>query len=209
MDRFYHITLLLLSPLCILGGEAIWQGLSSLFKSGSLLAKLKLGPTLLYNLNGSRLCLGFINLAVLVPYFLFNSGFVFEVAHSDLNSGIPVSGALSASRVDPNLLNTRDIQGANWLSAHKDERPVYADVRTKSVLELRALLGTREIPASGEVPADTYILLRSWNTTRYEIAIIVRVQRRLILEHIGLNEIATLPDKSVIYDNGGAQVLAP
>jgi len=30
VERFYHITLLLLSPLCILGGETIWQGLSYL-----------------------------------------------------------------------------------------------------------------------------------------------------------------------------------
>ncbi|MCK4786507.1 MAG: DUF2206 domain-containing protein, partial [Desulfobacteraceae bacterium] len=43
VGRFYHISLFLLAPLCILGGEAIWQGTSRLAKSVSSRLKPRRG----------------------------------------------------------------------------------------------------------------------------------------------------------------------
>jgi uncharacterized membrane protein len=62
MMRFYHVLLFLLAPLCVLGGEFLVKLISR--KERNYLVSVLL-------------------LAVLVPYFLFQSGFVYEVVKAE------------------------------------------------------------------------------------------------------------------------------
>jgi uncharacterized membrane protein len=73
--RWYHITLITLVPFCILGGEAIWLGISSLWHR----LRHAVHKAMAENAEDNQAFLAFIALGILVPYFLFTSGFIYEV----------------------------------------------------------------------------------------------------------------------------------
>jgi len=98
MTRFYHILLMILAPFCAVG---IWVTADFLSKR--------------------RTQVVFVALAVLVlvPYFLFQTNFVYEVAGAQSWS-IPLSGY----RMDPlqlygsdGYIDTFSVYGANWVSS--------------------------------------------------------------------------------------------
>ena len=112
MDRMYIVTLLMLAPFCVLGGKAVFRGAFILFKSDSL--------------NESSY-VKILTLVVLVPYFLYNVGFIYEVT-----GDYPTSTPLSMYRMD-NSENLRlksafydrhvpeqDVSGVRWLSKNRD-----------------------------------------------------------------------------------------
>ena len=87
VTRLYHLSLFLLAPACILGGLSI-------FKKPQVLV----------------LCL-------LIPYFLFTSGVIFEVSKQEgiSNIDMPYSIALSHSRIDMTEIPTaNDIIVRDW-----------------------------------------------------------------------------------------------
>ncbi len=117
--RFYQISLFLLAPLCIVGGEAVWQGASRLFKFVSRVKlKKELGCLSLRGLSqakqgdstkqsgdaegdkinnlssNSNYCLVFLALAILIPYFLFTSGFIYAFTSQ------PASPSLGPYKMD-------------------------------------------------------------------------------------------------------------
>ena len=111
MTRFYHILLFFLAPLCVVGGQFLV----------SLVSKRR-----------EELLVCILMLVVLVPYFLFQTGFVYEVAGTDSWS-VP----LSSRRMDPlrlyghfEYICSPDVAGAQWLSRHASigNSSLYADV---------------------------------------------------------------------------------
>jgi uncharacterized membrane protein len=160
--------------------------------------------------------LRFLALGVLIPYFLFTSGFVFEVAKSEVTDvvDIPYSIALSSYRVDiAGVFNRRDGAGADWLVQRLgDEHIIYADVHSNKLLGDRTELRGRRIkfPENmGELPPDSYIYFRTWNIDKQEITFWtdIGLRRPVSFDKIGLTPI--IEARNRIYDNGGAQVLAP
>jgi len=102
MSRFYHILLFFLAPLCVLGAVAISRVISKFvypFKK-EILASLLLA-------------------IVLTAYFLFQTGFVYELTGSPSDS-LP----LNVDRLGPNLalnyavVNEQDVVGAQWFSQY-------------------------------------------------------------------------------------------
>jgi len=215
VSRFYHITLFLLAPFCILGGEAIWRGVSKVTKSVSSRLKVKKGLALSTNPNGNNSAyLRFLVLAILIPYFLFNTGFFFELTRSSELLGAretPSSCALSSYRVDMFTFNQKEAEAVAWLAQGLDgNTPVYGDQFGTLLLHDRFYGQVGGIPASGEVPEDAYLFLRSWNIEEQEIAVFVRhgVQKKTV--HINLSDMPTLlENREITYDNGGAQILTP
>ena len=67
--RIYHLTLFILAPHFIVGVESTWMG------TRSLLRKMKLNT----NNIDEKTSFNFFILVVLIPYFLFTSGFIFEI----------------------------------------------------------------------------------------------------------------------------------
>jgi uncharacterized membrane protein len=113
MTRFYHILLFFLAPLCVLGAEFIVKLFSRREKEFAVSALL---------------------LIVLIPYFLFQTNFVYEVTGSDSWS-IPLSGyRMNALRLYGHFGYTRayDVYGAQWCSRNVNDKntTLYADERT-------------------------------------------------------------------------------
>jgi uncharacterized membrane protein len=119
MTRIYHITLITLSPLFISGGAFIIEKINIIYK-----LKHDHAITILI-------------LGVLIPYFLFNTGFVYEITNDT-----PSSMSLGMERMKNNNLtkfgfyNTyipeQDVYGATWYNNNKDEtKTIYADRDSK------------------------------------------------------------------------------
>jgi len=207
-ERFYQISLFLLAPFCILGGEAIWQGASRLFK---FVSRVKLKKELVLSTSGSNsnYCLVFLALAILIPYFLFTSGFIYAF------SSQPASTALGPYKMDwYALLNQQEADAAAWLSQNlPDDAIVYADA-TGSLLLCQRLYGrVGRIPPSGEIPKNAYVFLRAWNIEHREVLVpaFQGVDHVYVPVYL-MNRLALagrLEHSKVIYDNGGARVLEP
>jgi len=216
VTRFYHISLFLLAPLCILGGEAIWQGTSRLAKSVSSRLKPRRGLVLSSNPRDNNLAyLRFFALAILIPYFLFNTGFFFEVTSSQqfaVNDS-PSSVALSSYRLDMPVFSQEEAEAAFYLrQVMDDDALAYADRWGRNILYDQLFGQVAELPDSGEVPEDAYIFLRTWNVEKQEILVVVfhRVRTGKEFKHVNLNEMpALLEGRRLIYDNGGAQIWSP
>ncbi len=231
VTRFYHISLFLLAPLCILGGEAIWLGLRALWHKASLVSMTE----------DNQAYLRFLTLAVLIPYFLFTSGFIFEVTGHKVIDRIdsPYSIALSSHRLDVGgVFNRQDGAGADWLRQRlDDEDAVYTDLHGWLLLGYESgVVGESFIgdvylttiaswrpnvfdirpPRSpllwdmSQVSPDSYLYFRTWNTKRQEItysAGIAGCRESVSFSESGVNDL--IKSKNRIYNNGGAQVLAP
>ncbi len=97
MTRFYHILLMFLAPFCIIG---MWASVQFVFKHEKIILVLLL------------------IVAVLVPYFLFQTNFVYEVAKTESWS-IPLSGY----RMNPlqlyydyGYIDSQNVYCAQWVS---------------------------------------------------------------------------------------------
>jgi len=112
MTRFYHILLLFLAPLCVMGAELIMH---TIFK------------------RQSEIWISILLLIVLGPYFLFQSGFIYELAGVQ-NWSLP----LSKYRMSATFLRSRigcfdecDVIGVTWISKCMNNHAslkVYADL---------------------------------------------------------------------------------
>jgi uncharacterized membrane protein len=145
-SRFYHITLLLLSPLCILGGLA---GLKFFTRK-----RVK-----------KKILLSAIVALVIIPFFLFQTGFVYEIVKDD-----SISLPLSAYRLNPTQLAQRgvissyDVSGAVWLAEYGDAgKPVYADVNSYSIFGYTGIL--KGVPLTPYITAESgsYMYLNQVN----------------------------------------------
>jgi uncharacterized membrane protein len=110
MTRFYHILLFFLAPFCVIGAEYAWN------------------LVLRHKRNTAAF---FLVLFVLVPYFLFQTGFVYEITGTESWS-VPLSmHRMNALRLfgSRGYIDSYDVHGAQWLSKNADSKhiAVYAD----------------------------------------------------------------------------------
>ena len=217
--RMYHIALITLAPFCILGGEGIWLGASSLWRKirhvapeMSLRAEAK-QPSLA-NAEDNRAFLRFMALAILIPYFLFTSGFIYEVTGQEVTDKIdtPYSIALSSYRVVlAGVPSWQDCAGADWLAQNLgDESIVSADSPGCLLLYGRPEFHRRLQGLNLEnMTEGTYAFLTSWNIEKQEITYNagIGLRRSLSFDELGLHDV--IESKSRIYNNSGAQILAP
>jgi len=218
VERGYHFCLFLLSPLCVLGGEAIWQSLSRLFKAGSSRLKFKGWLVLPFSFsNPSSNYLKFLALGVLIPYFLFNTGFIFEIARSELYNVVdtPSSGALSGYRLDVKVCNHREHAAMEWLPGVVGKKlTIYADEYGKLKYTVSLYGRFRGFPSDAkQMPENAYIFLGTWNIDKNEVAVIIGRSEHRKFVHISLDALPELSrlinSKNLIYNNGGAHVLGP
>jgi uncharacterized membrane protein len=111
MTRFYHILLFFLAPLCVLGAEVLVKPIAK---------------------RRSEIYASILLIVVLVPYFLFQTGLVYEITGSQSWS-LPLSG----HRIGPLILYSQigyafdqDVSGAYWMSTNMDvgNSTTYADM---------------------------------------------------------------------------------
>jgi len=186
MTRFYHILLFFLAPFCVVGAAFIVELLSKREKELAVSALL---------------------LIVLVPYFLFQTNFVYEVTGSDSWS-IPLSGyRMNALRLygDYGYTDAYSVYGAQWVSKNVNvkNQALYADASARAyvlaIYGMMALAHTRSL-SNVTVVADNGVVYLStlnvvegvipfgplsWNTS--ELSLI-------------------FDDLNVVYANGGSEI---
>jgi uncharacterized membrane protein len=178
MTRFYHILLMILSPFFVIGIVAFTD----------LIIK-----------NHKALVASLLIVAVLVPYFLFQTNMVYEVAQGDSWS-VP----LSKQRMSPmrlygefGYIDDFSVRGAQWLSAYtRYENNTVADNALFTALTAYGLVYrgyARELRGdtvieSGEIVYLSYISINYANLVENNTVPIV------------------LNQTNVIYSNGGSEV---
>jgi uncharacterized membrane protein len=185
MTRFYHILLFILSPLCIIGAEAL------------CCFKFK---------NKERLPSFLLLLIVLIPYFLFQTSFVYEVVGSKSWS-LP----LSKYRMSPLELhyvigctNTPNVVSARWLTNYVDVNSVriYADVSSRS----------NELFYYGLIDKEQIIVLN--NITAIDFNSIIYLNKLNIIDNkiVGSKSLWNTTDfpfpndLDIIYSNGISEI---
>jgi uncharacterized membrane protein len=210
--RIFGITLLLMAPLFLFGGEAIAYAIDKLariFRRGFPSSQLSLENPIL---------LQFLVLVVLIPYFIFNSGVVFELSRSQTTHFIdtPYSIALSSYRVDVTTTFTKqDTAAADWLSKRIAEEncTIYADHHSAKLLAWQTgfFLSKKACefsPDTKELSSPSYIYLRAWNTQKRALTFSTVYAGRRSINFDDLPWLMTALEKSdKIYDNNSAQIL--
>jgi uncharacterized membrane protein len=229
--RWYHIALITLAPFCMLGGEAIclvlgfiWRKMAQMFRGISWRAESK--QTSLVKTEDSQGALRFMALAVLIPYFLFTSGLIYEVTGMQITDRIdtPYSIALSSYRLDlAGVFYWRDGAAAGWLAEKKTDynSKVYVDFHTFRLLSYAGFstssnrLSTLSSSQLSGFPADAkdyknnnYIYFSTWNISKKKVTFATLPGLRT---YISFDDIPGLTmaigNKNKIYNNGGAQIL--
>lgn len=186
MTRFYHILLFFLAPFCVVGAELIVKLLSKRENEFAVSALL---------------------LIVLVPFFLFQTSFVYEVTGSDSWS-IPLSGyRMNALRLYGlyGYTDAYSVYGAQWLSKNVDVKnlALYADERARaSVLTIYGMI------YSGYVNGLSNITIVADNGVVYLSTLNV-VEGVIPFGRLSWNtsELSFIfDDLNIIYVNGGSEI---
>lgn len=183
---------MLLSPFCILGGEAVFRVVTRLFR---------------FHFNKEGLQIGFL-LLVLLPYFLFNTGAIYQ-----LSGDVPTSISLSPG-MDWAYYSLQEERGAGWLALNmKKPSVIYVDFYAvplffaygqESVLGAlgRSWVGEKRIY---DAPAGAYVFLKG-KTIRDGEVILAPEVRTGATDYVKLEETVSLSARNKIYASGGAEI---
>lgn len=189
-ERFYQTALIILAPLCISGIELDTK---RRFSKNVAAEKKSLGIPL--------------TLSILLPLFLFQSGFIYEITGAE-SWCIPLSGhRMSEILLYERITNTPEVLGAEWLSnnINTTDALVYADSRAKfCVLTSYGVISREQIMiltnSTSFASSNEFVYLRRINTIGG-----VMIRRDLTLWNI--TEISSvLNDQNRIYSNGNSQI---
>lgn len=184
MSRFFHILLFLIAPLTIIGVNF----LVGVFK------------------KNKEFFASILLIVVLVPYFLFQTGFVYEVVGNDTWC-LPLSAyrmPAYRSRGFLGYIDGRDISGVYWLKANLDIRniAIYADVSSANYVFF----------SYGMVPKERIMVLS--NVTTITNNSILYLSRLNTIDNIimGMNRVWNttdfpLPDDlNKVYTDGACEI---
>ena len=199
ITRIYHVALLSLSPLCIIGGIFV---IEKLIKK----IKIKIKPE-----SRNYIAVLILVLGALVPYFLFSTGFVYEITKDS-----PTSMSLGMERMSIDNItkvgfyNTyipeQDVYSARWFSKNRDfNKRIYADRDSLlNVLHSYGMIPQFKVYSPFkedklheiDFPASYYVYLRKFNVCEDTYV----DPSRLIFN---VSAISPLIDKtSNVYSNG-------
>jgi len=192
VDRFYHITLLFLSPLFILGGTSLFKWILWLFTAIKIRINKARGVLGFHETQkdplGSPLYLKLLAIIILVPYFLFTSGFIYQVTVDK----IPTSIALGEENFSDNPLDEVVVQyntgysyetnvlSARWLDMYRNTAGrIYSD-RVSDIWILVSyshFMGAYYIYPDSQIPDNSYIYLSRLNVIRGIVNVPVETDR--------------------------------
>jgi uncharacterized membrane protein len=198
--RFFQIGLIMLSPFCI-------SGIKDLCKI--IIRGLKLLPV---NINGSLtkpftvyVCI----MIILITYYLFNTGFIYEVSKSSYSAGqMPSSMSLSNYRDDFPEYNLDQAVAAQWLTQYSDNQiKVYGDQYSDLTLQDFMFTRVETLPDDiDQMTTDHYIYLRAWNLNKNERVL----YSGNIINFSNTSKLAEqIRNKSLVYNNMYTEIIAP
>jgi len=184
VTRFYHTLLFFLAPLCILGTEFLTK---LLFRSN----RQSIASTLL--------------LLVLVPYFLFQTGFVYEL------TGTQSWAPLSLHRMDnyrlyfwSGYVDDKSVYGVRWISknVNYEYNRIYADLSSiRNLLRTYGLIGDRYVSYLSNTTILSQGELVYLNSLNSIYNIVVTEQY-----NCSTGELRFLKTMDRIYTNSGAEI---
>jgi uncharacterized membrane protein len=153
MERWYIVLLIILSPLCIIGGKTFFEYVYKYILKHSDKKFIRLS-----------LCV------VLILFFLFNSGFVYEIANDDSWS-LPLSMyRMDNIRLHELLVKKEEVDGAIWLTnfVKLSSVTIYADTTSIfHILEPYGLIDQAHLKtlynSTTTLEVGAFIYLRSIN----------------------------------------------
>lgn len=186
--RAYHLALLFLAPALVLGGQLIFRNLKIL-----------------------TICL-------LLPYFLFTSGILFEAfKYEDVSRvDVPYSIALSHDRVDMAAIFTdNDIAVRDWAIEENKYEPMFLDINGLLLFSEKAAYdsGQASFPKdTDKLPSKYYIFLREWNIQNGKVTFnpywynpedaAEGMRQSYLFSELGLDK--TLATSEILYRQGDA-----
>lgn len=204
-SRWYHITLIILAIYAVLGCAAMWNLLTWL--AGKL--HHGLNPAIFQEESrGFRI---FIVLIMLIPYFLFTSGLVYEITGQDITDKVdnPYSIALSSHRLDlAGVASQNDYSAAGWLSEKTSPlTKTYIDANAWKMLALNEYAGHLSyFQKNGMLDPADYIFFLSNNAQNSEVSF-ANSGKPGLRDIVKLNDYPALTemivDSNRIYSNGG------
>ncbi|MCK4732578.1 MAG: DUF2206 domain-containing protein, partial [Methanophagales archaeon] len=184
--RLYHITLFFLAPFCVIGGITVFRMVHRVVKT-SWKNQREISSLKVLSL-------------FLAIFFLFNSGWIYEVAKDN-----PTSIALN-STIDYPRFNNQEVLGAKWLHGVKGSNPLYADGYRRLLLSSFEWGQLKTFPVGvDKIQDNTYMYFGNLNIKKKEVLLVdVKSARRVTREYINSSQI--VDGRNQIYNNGGAQV---
>jgi uncharacterized membrane protein len=200
MTRIYHVTLFFLSLLFVLGGLAFLKRFLKVFRKSEA---IKTATALL--------------LVILVFYFLFNTGLIYEITGDS-----PTSASLDFQRLkestgnvrvwfDSNYIYDEEVASAQWLSTHRgNTSQVFADIPARERVLLSygmiPLEESRVLSNATEIPEEAYVYLRRLNAV--DGMIVANAPNYGPTYTFNISEISSILERSnVVYQNGASSVL--
>ncbi len=212
--RMYHIALITLAPFCILGGEGIWLGIRRLWHK----TRRRIQEARVIDAEDSQSYLRFVALAILIPYFLFTSGFIYEATGQEVTDRVdtPYSIALSSYRVNlTSIFYWQDGAAAKWLTERAGaDTEVYVDLHSGAILGLYDFPGRLiALPQDGgKISEYGYMYFTTWNIDKREATFVI-IPGPGLRRHVSFDQVTGLvgaiAGRDLIYADGGAQILAP
>jgi len=146
ITRFYHVALFFLAPFCVLGGIDVLSLLS-----GKKVKEKYLGLIVV--------------LVVLIPFFFFQTGFIYEVAKEESYS-LPLSAYRfdTMKLVSMGVLSESEVSSGVWLSQYRNlSRFVYADIESGSIFDYSGVQNGVWLSLGVPVRSGSYVYLRQYN----------------------------------------------
>ena len=198
-ERTYHIALILVAPLCILGGETVFKYIFKPFRSISL----------------RRSTCAKILLIILIPYFLFNTGFAWELAGEKTAKPLGLERYKTGDDLDKaifyiSVIQKEDIFGAKWLGKNRvDNSIVYTGWSSKWYLltpyaMIRRGGGVQILGGRENLMKDSFVFLRYFNVKENLILIDYTTEGMVISKTTEISH--QFFEKNKIYSNGGSEI---
>lgn len=188
MTRFYHVLLFFLAPSSVIGAELLVR--------------------LVFKQKGARaqLWISILLLIVLIPYFLFQTGFVYEVTGST-GWSLPLSKhRIDAYRLRALLgyIDERDVFSVRWVLKNVDiqNTQIYADISSRNnVLFTYGMVSVNDVIVLSNVTSVTENGIIYLNRLNVIEGIIVGTH------HVwNKNEFSFIEDMNRIYSNGASEI---
>lgn len=185
MTRIYHIALFFLAPFCVLGGVALLNLLSRKRVKDRYLSLI-------------------VVLIVIIPYFFFQTGFVYEVTGEESWS-LPLSAhrfsILRLSRMG--VIGEGEVSGAIWLSQFRElNRNVYADITSGTIFAYGSVQNSVWLSFGVPVVNGSYVYLRQYNV--YD-GVVFSSYGSVGLFNV-TQIVPSLDGTNVIYSSGSCQI---
>lgn len=187
--RLYHVSLLILAPFAVIGGEFIWSKFK-LSRSSKNYRIVKIDFPKILSL-------------FLMMFLLFSSGFVYEIARDH-----PSSISLNKN-IDFPSFNDQEVMAAKYLRDRASKSIyVYSDLYRKPLLD-GMLINTEYLKypqINVSAPSLAYFYFGRHNNVEGEI-VLISSSGKVVLNLKNLTFYDLLLESSQIYDNGDANII--